>query len=171
MYNSSGLLSDPEPLGWRGQHAGAAHPGPDTGAGSRHVLRENNFKHKCQTKATTISGGSCKIKGSVFSCCLRIFTILQKAAQKSEAKCHQKCIDMSVKMIQKCLVPVYMYLVGSWLTLVMSTPVILLTMSGTRVMMSSTSPVSLPAPTSPSPVATIVIFLVWDSGAATSAAT
>ena len=43
LYNSSGLLSDPEPLGRRGRHAGAAHPGPDTGAGSRHVLRENNF--------------------------------------------------------------------------------------------------------------------------------
>lgn len=69
------------------------------------------------------------------------------------------------------MVTVYMYLVGSWLTLVMSTPVILLTMSGTLVMMSSTSPVSLPAPTSPSPLATIVIFLVWDRGAATSAAT
>ena len=65
----------------------------------------------------------------------------------------------------------YRYFVGKVLTLVMSTPVILLTMSGTRVMMSSTSPVSRPAPTSPSPLATIVIFLVWDSGAATSAAT
>ena len=66
---------------------------------------------------------------------------------------------------------IYRYFVGKVLTLVMSTPVILLTMSGTRVMMSSTSPVSRPAPTSPSPLATIVIFLVWDSGAATSAAT
>ena len=66
---------------------------------------------------------------------------------------------------------IYRYFVGKVLTLVMSTPVILLTMSGTLVMMSSTSPVSRPAPTSPSPLATIVIFLVWDSGAVTSAAT
>ena len=76
-----------------------------------------------------------------------------------------------MKFDTKVSVTVYMYLVGSWLTLVMSTPVILLTMSGTLVMMSRTSPVSRPAPTSPSPLATIVIFLVWDRGAATSAAT
>ena len=63
------------------------------------------------------------------------------------------------------------YLLGICLTLVMSTPVILLTMSGTLVMMSRTSPVNLPAPISPSPLLTIVIFLVWDRGAATSAAT
>ena len=36
------ILSDPEPLGWRGRHAGAAHPGSDPGAGRRHVLRENS---------------------------------------------------------------------------------------------------------------------------------
>ena len=36
------ILSDPEPLGRRGGHAGAAHPGSDPGAGRRHVLRENS---------------------------------------------------------------------------------------------------------------------------------
>jgi hypothetical protein len=36
---------------------------------------------------------------------------------------------------------------------------------------SVTSPVILPAPISPVPSLTIVIFFTWDSGAATSAAT
>ena len=75
------ILSDPEPLGRRGPHTGAAHPGPDPGAGRCHVLRENKvFKQKCQTKASTISGGSCKIKGSLFSCCLRIYLHFYKKA-------------------------------------------------------------------------------------------
>ena len=55
-------------------------------------------------------------------------------------------------------------------TLERSMPVRPLTMSGTRVMMSRTSPVNLAAPMSPSPDATIVNFLAIDSGAAISAA-
>lgn len=53
----------------------------------------------------------------------------------------------------------------------MSTPVIDLTNSGTLFMMANTSPVNLAAPISPLPLDTIVIFLVCDNGAATSAAT
>lgn len=56
-------------------------------------------------------------------------------------------------------------------TLVTSTPVMFLTIPGTRVMISITSPVSLAAPTSELPLLTIVNFFAWDRGAATSAAT
>lgn len=52
-----------------------------------------------------------------------------------------------------------------------STFVICLTSSGMRATIERTSPVNLAAPTSPVPVETIVIFLVCDNGAATSAAT
>ena len=55
--------------------------------------------------------------------------------------------------------------------LVMSTPVILCTVSGRLAMIPSTSLVSLLAPTSASPVETIVIFLVFSSGVLTSLAT
>ena len=53
---------------------------------------------------------------------------------------------------------------------VMSTPVIFLTVSGMLPMMSSISLVILLAPIEPSPEETIVIFLVFDIGPATSAA-
>lgn len=52
----------------------------------------------------------------------------------------------------------------------MSTPVIDLTSSGTLLTIAKISPVSLAAPISPLPDETIVIFLVCDNGAATSAA-
>ncbi|GLH02889.1 uncharacterized protein GBIM_08837 [Gryllus bimaculatus] len=53
----------------------------------------------------------------------------------------------------------------------MSTPVIFFTTSGTFETISRTSDVSLDAPTSPFPEDTIVIFLAFDIGAETSAAT
>lgn len=56
------------------------------------------------------------------------------------------------------------------ITLTISTPVIDLTTSGTLDTIDIISPVSLAAPTSLFPLDTIVIFLVWDNGAATSAA-
>lgn len=49
--------------------------------------------------------------------------------------------------------------------------VICLTSSGMRLTIDKTSPVNFAAPISPVPVEIIVIFLVWDNGAATSAAT
>ena len=52
-----------------------------------------------------------------------------------------------------------------------STPVILWTVAGRLAMMSSTSLVILLAPTGPSPVATMVIFLVPSMGVLTSLAT
>lgn len=55
-------------------------------------------------------------------------------------------------------------------TFIMSTPVMLLTISGTLVTICSTSPVNLAAPISPWPDDTIVIFLACERGAATSAA-
>ena len=48
--------------------------------------------------------------------------------------------------------------------LVMSTPVMARTVSGSEAMISRTSPVTLLAPTAPSPVLTIVIFFTWDTG-------
>ena len=54
---------------------------------------------------------------------------------------------------------------------VISTPVMFLTKPGTDCMMDKTSPVSLAAPISPDPSATIEIFLACDNGAAISAAT
>ena len=60
---------------------------------------------------------------------------------------------------------------GSILTLLTSTPVIVLPIWGTLVMISITSPVNFEAPTSDAPLLTMVNFFVWDMGAATSAAT
>lgn len=64
----------------------------------------------------------------------------------------------------------WLYLKLAKWTFIMSTPVMLLTISGTLVTICSTSPVNLAAPISPWPDDTIVIFLACERGAATSAA-
>lgn len=57
---------------------------------------------------------------------------------------------------------------AAWTDFAMSTPVRLFTTSGTLLTMLRTSPVNFAAPTSPWPLDTIVIFLAWERGAATS---